>query len=92
MCLTLLQCLKKGLDKMKCRYKEECDIPHQPANCKLTGGVCGMCNHGDYTFCIKITELENAIFGIERLLSSSATTKDQIRNFIKAVKRDIIDD
>lgn len=77
---------------MKCRYEEKCDIPHQPANCKLTGGVCGICNHGDYTFCIKITELENAIFEIERLLSSSATTKDQIRNFIKAVKRDIIDD
>lgn len=76
---------------MKCRYEEECDIPLQPANCKLTGGICGLCNHGDYTFCNKIVELENAIFEIEKLVSS-ATTKDQIRNFIKTVKRDIIDD
>lgn len=76
---------------MKCRYEEECDIPLQPANCKLTGGVCGICNHGDYIFCNKIVELENTIFEIERLVSSSATTRDQLRNFIKAIKKDITD-
>lgn len=76
---------------MKCRYKEEYDIPLQPANCKLTGDICGFCNHGDYTFCNKIIELENAIFEIERLVSSSATTRDQLRNFIKVVNKDIID-
>lgn len=77
---------------MKCRYEEGCNDPFQPANCKLTGGVCGICNHGDYTFCNKIAELENVIFEIERIALSSATTRDQLRNFIKAIKKDIIND
>lgn len=38
---------------MKCRYEEESNIFAQPATCTLTGGVCGICNNGDYTFCAK---------------------------------------
>lgn len=68
---------------MKCRYEEECDNPLQPANCKLTGGVCGICNHGDYTFCKKITELEDGYFGLLELLEYPTTTKDEVRTFIK---------
>lgn len=47
---------------------------------------------GDEDLCSRILSLENAILEIERLLSSAATTKDQVRDFIKIVKRDIIDD
>lgn len=46
----------------------------------------------DEDLCSRILSLENAIFEIERLLSSATTTKDQIRNFIKVIKRDIIND
>lgn len=76
---------------MKCRYEEESGTSFQPANCKLTGGVCGICNHGDYTFCNRIVELENAIFEIERLVSSSATTRAQLRSIIKTIKKVTID-
>lgn len=56
--------------------------------CKLTKGIC----MGDEDLCSRILSLENAIFEIERLVSSSATTRDQLRNFIKTIKKDIIDD
>ena len=69
-----------------CRHLKETKNTHYI--CKLTKGTC----MGDEDLCSRILSLENAIFEIERLLSSSATTKDQMRDFIKTVKRDIIDD
>ena len=68
---------------MECRYKEECNIPHQPANCKLTGGVCEICNHGDYTFCLKIHKLEDSYYDLLELLKYPTTTKEEVRAFIK---------
>lgn len=69
-----------------CRHLKETKNIH--CVCKLTGGTC----KSDEDLCSRILALENAIFEIERLLSSATTTKDQLRNFIKIVKRDIIDD
>lgn len=68
---------------MKCRYGEESGIFCQPANCKLTGGVCGICNNGNYTFCSKIHELEDGYYGLLELLEHPTTTKEEIRAFIK---------
>ena len=68
---------------MKCRYEKESNIFGQPPICELTGGVCGVCNNGDYTFCLKIHELEDGYYGLLELLNSSTTTKDAVRAFIK---------
>ena len=68
-----------------CRHLKE-DTKAIHSICKITKGIC-MC---DEDLCSRILSLENAIFAIERLLSSATTTKDQMRNFIKIVKRDII--
>jgi hypothetical protein len=70
-----------------CRHLKE-DTKDIHRICKITKGIC-MC---DEDLCSRILSLENAIFEIDRLLSSATSTKDQIRSFIKAVKRDTIND
>lgn len=69
-----------------CRHLKETKNVH--CLCKLTKGTC----MADEDLCSRILSLENTIFEIERLVSSSATTRDQLRSFIKTIKKDIIND
>lgn len=68
---------------MRCRYEKETKIFGQPPTCELTGGVCGICNNRDYTFCLKIRELEDGYYDLLELLEYPTATKEEVRTFIK---------
>ena len=76
---------------MKCKFEKE--LPEYfCSECKLTGGICGKYNEGNYTFCHIIMELEEGLDSIEEMLLSPTVKKDEVRDFIKQIKKEALND